>query len=81
MAAHRRPQTRITQTIGKRVKLLRDEIGLTQSQLADKCNRSEIMIRKIESGFSLSVDSLVALASHLGTTTDYLVGLDENSEI
>lgn len=71
--------------IGMRIKLKREELGLTQEELANKLGyKSKTTIAKIESGTNDIVQSkVVKFADALETTVAYLMGwdtlgLDEN---
>ena len=57
-----------------RVKLYRENKGLTQQQLADQIGKSVAMIRKIENGESeASISTMKAIAKVLDTDIDSLV--------
>jgi transcriptional regulator with XRE-family HTH domain len=59
---------------GKNVRKQRTNLGMTQEQLAEKLNRSNSHIGKIENGMGgFSVDTLVDLANALHTTVDQLL--------
>ncbi|RUT67494.1 XRE family transcriptional regulator, partial [Flavobacterium cupreum] len=61
-------------TISERIKQLRTENNLTQSELAEKVGLTYVQIGRYEKGKSnLSSDVLQKLASVLGTSTDYLM--------
>lgn len=66
--------------LGIAVRTLRKRKALTQGQLALYAHVDQSYISQIENGHVESVggDILVRLASHLGTTTDYLLGLTQN---
>lgn len=65
------------QKIGERIRELRLECGLSQTQLADKIGVATNTISQYESGKSkTSIDVLANLAVELDTTTDYLLGLE-----
>ena len=60
--------------LGERIKLKREELGLTQLQLAQALGVTPQHISVIEKGKrSPSLDSLAKLAQELGVTTDYLI--------
>lgn len=71
-------------TTGKRVRILREDKGLSQVQLAAEMERFGVSINnsfisRIEkSSANPSMEVLVALAKALGTTTDYLLLLSDN---
>lgn len=62
--------------IGKRIKAKREELGITQEELASRLGyKSKTTIAKIENGTNDIVQSkVVAFAEALGTTTAYLMG-------
>lgn len=60
---------------GKRLKMLREEKGLTQKDLAEKLSLTPKAISFYELGSrEPSGDALIQMAHILGTTTDYLLG-------
>lgn len=60
---------------GKRLKMLREEKGLTQKDLAEKLSLTPKAISFYELGSrEPSGDALIRMAHILGTTTDYLLG-------
>lgn len=62
----------------ERLKEIRLEKGLTQTQLAQKTNMSQAGIAKWETGHRTpSVEGLIALAKFFGVSIDYLVGLED----
>src|SRR5215204_5417612 len=66
--------------LGERVKRLRTERGLTQTELADRAGVSQAIISRLEGKVrhNVNADVLKALAKALGCTTDYLVGMHED---
>ena len=69
-----------TKASGKRIKQLRQEMNLSQEQLAEKLNVSQNMIAKIECGLRRpSVDFLIELAEFFETSIHYIV-LGESKE-
>ena len=65
-----------TKELGKRIKELRTDLGLSQKELAEKVGVAVNTISQYESGISkTSSDVLAKLAVELETTTDYLLGL------
>lgn len=65
--------------LGKRVKARREELGITQEELAKKMGyRSRSSINKIELGVNdISQSKIQQLADALQTTPAYLMGWDE----
>lgn len=59
--------------IGLRIKELREQQGLTSSQIAEAIEMSENNYLRIEEGrFSVSVDKLEQIANILGTRVDLI---------
>lgn len=59
---------------GRNVLRLRTEKGMTQQELAGKCDCSENMISQIERGKKgASINLAAKIASHLGTNLDGLL--------
>lgn len=66
--------------IGKKIKELRKEAGLTQKQLAKMLNKSETGFASWEQGLSEpSVNDLRLLCMILNVSADYLIGLEDES--
>lgn len=64
--------------LGDRIKLLRQEQGLTPSQLGAKMNKSEGAIRSWETGkASPDVETIVRLSKLFKCSTDYLLGVTD----
>ena len=68
------------QNFGIRVKNARNSIGMTTEKLAEKSNRSENFIQRIENGKSCSIHTLHQLAQALNVTADSLL-YGEHAEI
>ena len=68
------------QNFGIRVKNARNSIGMTTEKLAEKSNRSENFIQRIENGKSCSIHTLHQLAQALNVTADSLL-YGEHTEI
>lgn len=58
---------------GIRVKNSRNSIGMTTEKLAEKSNRTENFIFRIESGQSCSIHTLYQLSKALNKSSDYLL--------
>lgn len=69
-------------TIGQRVKLRREELGLSQEELAKRIGyKSKTSINKIELDFrNLTQSKIKAIADALETTPSYIMGWDEEAE-
>lgn len=65
--------------IGERIKNRREELGLTQQQLADRLGyKSKSAINKIELGVNdISQKRIVDFAKALNTSIEYLLGMDK----
>ena len=60
--------------IGKRVRQRREELGLTQQELADELNVTHQHVSRIETDQAVpSLDLLVRLSAKLGTSNDWLL--------
>lgn len=64
--------------IGRRVELLRNDLGWTQEELGQRVGLAKSTISGIETGTSGITRSADRLATALGTTTDYLFLLTDN---
>ncbi|WP_144474318.1 MULTISPECIES: helix-turn-helix domain-containing protein [Bacillus] len=63
----------------ERIKKRRIQLGLTQTQLAEKVNTKKTTISNYETGYSTpSTEMLSDLAGVLQTTADYLLGRTDN---
>ena len=67
-------------TLGEKVKLKREELNLSQEELAEKMNyKSKTSIHKIEVGITdLPLSKVKELATVLKTTPAYLMGWEED---
>ncbi|WP_428033242.1 helix-turn-helix domain-containing protein [Amphritea sp.] len=75
----RKPSTDITQTLSHNIKKIRDEMGLSQEGLADKCGLHRTYIGAVERGErNVTLSSLELIASALGVDVPTL--LSNNSE-
>jgi transcriptional regulator with XRE-family HTH domain len=66
-------------TIGSNIKQRREELGLTQEELAKKMGyKSKSTINKIEAGINdITQSKVIAFAKVLNTTVAYLMGWDD----
>lgn len=61
-----------------RIRELREELGISQEQIAKLLGTSQTMYARYENGESkMPITKLVTLAQFYGVTTDYLVGLSD----
>lgn len=69
-------------TLGEKVKLKREELNLSQEELAEKMNyKSKTSIHKIETGITdLPLSKVKELADVLNTTPAYLMGWEEDKK-
>ena len=69
-------------TLGEKVKLKREELNLSQEELAEKMNyKSKTSIHKIEVGITdLPLSKVKELAAVLKTTSAYLMGWEDKKE-
>ena len=69
----------IREIVGERVLLLRRRAKLSQPELAQQAGMSVTTLNRVENAHqSLYMEKIVALATALGTTADYLLGLSDN---
>ena len=69
-------------TIGERIKLRREQLGMTQDEVAKKCGyKSRSSINKIELSRALPLKKIEIMANVLETTPSELMGwTDENTD-
>ena len=68
----------IVNKFAERLRELRTERNLTQTQLADAASISQASIAKWESkDRSPHIDFLIVLSKYFGCTTDYLIGVED----
>lgn len=61
-------------TIGNRIKLARENMGLTQEELAEKINRSTQFISTIERGVAgASLETIISLCEVLNVSSEWLL--------
>lgn len=63
---------------GRRIRLLRDDLGWNQTDLAQRLGVGTSTVSGFERGASSIARVASKLAQALGTTTDYLYGLSDN---
>ena len=67
-----------TQSLGERIKSLRQEKGVGQNQLAKELNFSNASISYWETGKQIpSAEVIFKLANYFGVSADYLLGLED----
>jgi transcriptional regulator with XRE-family HTH domain len=68
--------------LAEKIKLLREESGMTQSELARVLGLSRSGVNAWEMGLSVpSTPYIVELAKQFNVSTDYLLGMDSSSTI
>ena len=69
----------IREIVGERVLLLRRRARLSQPELAQQADMSVTTLNRVENAHqSLYMEKIAALATALGTTADYLLGLSDD---
>ena len=69
-------------SFGKRIAILRKEIGLSQTDLANQLNTSVSVVSRYElDKMTPSVDTAKKLAELLNTSVGYLLGENDNAEL
>lgn len=68
--------------MGDKIKSRREQLGLTQRELAKKVGMNQSRISEVESGErkQMSLKNLRAMARALGVSADYLIGTWEDLE-
>ena len=71
-----------TMTTGKRIKMLRTQLGMSQTELGEKVGVKTSAIYKYENGLvvNLKRSTIDKLAEALGTTGSYLMGYDDEQK-
>lgn len=74
-------QTQIPQTVGERIKYLREKKGESQEKLGEAIGLSQNSISKLEKGETqLTLENQCSLVKHFNVSHDYLIsGKDEGS--
>ncbi len=63
---------------GQRIKEIRQEKGLTQSQLAEMLSTTQSTVGKYErEEIQLTVDTIIKICKVLEVSADYLLGLED----
>lgn len=59
--------------IGQKIAAMRQEAGLSQAQLGERCGLERFHVSRIENGkHSIGLDTLTAIARALGKTLDFV---------
>jgi transcriptional regulator with XRE-family HTH domain len=70
-----------SKSIGAKIKLARLEVGLTQTEFAEKIGVTSVMVSRYESGKSSPVRQIEAISKILGKSQDYFFGNDDKEEL
>lgn len=62
--------------IGRRIRQAREDLGLTQADVADELRLTRAAVGKIEKGSSITLDNLFELEGILMKPVEYFLGLD-----
>lgn len=66
-------------TFGEKIKALREDMDLNQTQLGEKVNLSQRKISYIECGkFEPNLDDIIVFCKFFKVSANYLLGLPEN---
>lgn len=66
-------------TFGEKIKNLREDLDLNQTELGKKINMTQRKISYIECNKSEpSMDDIITFSKFFNVTSDYLLGIDEN---
>ena len=68
----------VKEALGKRIKLLRNEIGISQEELADRAEIDRTYITSVECGKrNISIVNIEKIAKALGVTLSKLFDFDD----
>lgn len=71
-------KTKILNMYGQRIKEIRQEKGLTQSQLAEMLSTTQSTVGKYErEEIQLTVDTIIKICKVFEVSADYLLGLED----
>ena len=74
--------TECNKAIGQKIRKLRDDIGISQQELADRLGVLRPTISQMENGErKIFADELIKLSEILNTSVSYLIGLESQPEI
>lgn len=72
----------VMKTVGRRIREVREQIGMTQSDLAKRVHVSRSSVQSWENGQTYpSIDNCVSLANVFHLSVDYLVARSPHKEI
>lgn len=65
---------------GEKVRSMREELGLSQTQLGDKVHMTQRKVSYIECGkYEPSIEDIIELCTFFDVSSDYLIGLSNES--
>ena len=68
-------------SFGEKIRLLREEKEINQTQLAQATNMTQRKISYIECGkYEPSISDIVTLCRYFGVSSDYLLGLEKKNK-
>lgn len=72
----------VMKTVGRRIREVREQIGMTQGELAKRVHVSRASVQSWESGQTYpSIDNCVSLANIFHLSVDYLIARSPHKEI
>lgn len=76
-----RKESEFIMDVGQKIKVLREEKGMTLEELGDKVGVGKSTVRKWEAGIIANMrrDKIAKIADALGTSPAYLMGWEEES--
>lgn len=78
LSKNNRNRTKILHMYGQRIKEIRQEKGLTQSQLAEMLSTTQSTVGKYErEEIQLTVDTIIKICKVFEVSADYLLGLED----
>lgn len=67
-------------SFGERIRNLREDKDLTQSELGERVNMTQRKISYIERGkYEPSIDDIVSLCKFFNVSSDYLLGINDKA--
>lgn len=72
----------IRDTVGDRIRDLREKMGLSREKFAEKLDSKKSTVQSWESGLGTpSLEKIAAIAKLCNVSTDYIIGLDDEEKI
>ncbi len=70
----------MTLSFGERMRNLREDADLTQTQLGKEINMTQRKVSYIECGkYEPSVDDIITLCRYFNVSADYMLGIDDKT--